>query len=471
MSIFTKEGRKVFSRKVAGFWDEYKRTKVGIAGVIILIIFAVLAIFAPFLTPYDPIISKRLAESFAQPQWVTLFPGNKDLPPTQDIPLYWTVQQSPIPLEWGKRVAFQFAAPTTDQVDIRLVFNFTYQYLPPESFNLKFSVTLEDVKDMSYFLEANLVNTTGQELNLWSYSGQADLHRLIEIQSTDYWWMSARGYTPGKDNVAKIWFAQRGQYSVTLDIRLMPKTTASTISLKVEDSMFNIPGLVHGLLGADNEGRDLWSQLIYGSRISLAIGLLAAGLATSLGIIIGVISGYVGGAVDEIIMRIVDILLALPVLPLLLALIFLFGPNVFYIIFLIAVFGWQGLSRVIRSQVLSLREALFVECARASGASKAYIMFKHLVPNVLPIAFASLVLSVPGAILTEAALSFLGFGDPKAATWGKMLQSAFGFGAFSNLAWWWILPPGLAITFVCLAFVLIGHAVDNIVNPRLRRRR
>jgi len=472
MSIFSKEGRKILSRRLSGFWDEYKRTKVGIAGAIILIIFGGLAIFAPLLTPYDPIISKRLAESFAQPQWVTILPHNKDLPPTQDIQLYWTAQEeSPVPIEWGKRVALRFEAATTKQIDIRLAYNFTYKYLPPLSFNLKFTLNAENVTDMTYLLESNLINPKGDQLNLWRHSGQADAYRLIEIQSTEYWWMSARGYEPGVDNVAQIWFAQQGQYTVTFIISLMPKTTTSKMNLKIEDSTFNIPGLIHGILGADNEGRDIFSQLVWGSRISLAIGLLSAVIATSLGVIIGVLAGYVGGAVDEIIMRIVDILIALPVLPLLLALVFLFGPNVIYIIVLIAIFGWQGLSRVIRSQILTLREASFVECARASGASKTYVMFKHLVPNVLPIAFASLVLSVPGAILTEAALSFLGFGDPRAATWGKMLQSAFGFGAFSNLAWWWILPPGLAITLVCLAFVFIGHAVDNIVNPKLRRRR
>jgi peptide/nickel transport system permease protein len=113
----------------------------------------------------------------------------------------------------------------------------------------------------------------------------------------------------------------------------------------------------------------------------------------------------------------------------------------------------------------------FMESARASGAGTSYLIFRHLIPNVFPLAMASMILAVPGAILSEAALSFLGFGDPFAPTWGKMLHEAQAEGAFGSLAWWYIIPPGLAITFLCVAFVFIGHALDEIVNPRLRRRR
>jgi peptide/nickel transport system permease protein len=205
--------------------------------------------------------------------------------------------------------------------------------------------------------------------------------------------------------------------------------------------------------------------------MSLIIGLLAALVGTSIGIFVGVASGYLGGYVDEISMRIVDILICLPLLPLLLALVYLYGRNVFYIVIFIAVFGWQGLARIIRAQTLSIREAAYIDTARASGAGGFYIMLRHIVPNIIPVAFASMVLAVPGAILFEAALSFLGFGDPSVPTWGMMLQHAFSFGGFTHLAWWWIIPPGLAIIGMCLAFVFIGYAFDEIVNPRLRRRR
>jgi ABC-type dipeptide/oligopeptide/nickel transport system permease subunit len=222
-------------------------------------------------------------------------------------------------------------------------------------------------------------------------------------------------------------------------------------------------------MGTDSTGSDAWTELIYGVRISLMVGVLAALIATFLGILYGVVAGYLGGFVDEFLMRVVDVLLCIPVLPILLVLTRYFFANVFLVVVLIAIFGWQGLSRVIRSRVLTLKEMSFIESARASGASDTYLMIHHLIPNVLPIAMAAMVLAVPGAIITEAALSFLGFGDPNAPTWGRMLYNAYQLGGL-RAPWVW-LPPGLAITVICIGFVFIGHSVDEIVNPRLRRRR
>jgi len=269
-------------------------------------------------------------------------------------------------------------------------------------------------------------------------------------------------------------FGPPGEFTFKMYLNIKPVAgmTNTTCTVSLSKFKISIPGLVYGILGTQVYGCDCWSRLIYGVRVSLAVGLAAAVISTSLGILIGVVAGFMGGALDEILMRLVDVLLCLPALPILLVMVALFGRSVWYIVLIIAVFGWQGLARMIRAQTLSIREMSFIECAQASGGSKSYIMTKHVMPNIMPIALADMVLSIPGAIILEAALSFIGFGDPTTPTWGREFNLAFSVGSgFSNFIWWWVVPPGIAITLLCLAFVFVSHAIDEIVNPRLRRRR
>ena len=486
MSLFSKEKRIVYSRKIKGFWEEFSRNKIGLLGLAGLLMFVLMAVFAPWLTPYDPLQTTRLAEGFAMPEWVSIFPQYQDLPRTMENDVYWdlwNVSQGStqlVDILPGRELVVEYSGESEFlKTDVYFTSpKYSYPYTPPYSFRFGFRWTAENVEDVRYNIQLFLISAEGTSWRIWPYrpwsqhvpSDEAKT-LLVHSESSDYWLGTALGLAPGIENVANLTFSEKGEYSLLLHMNFSPEADRASCKITLEDFKFIIPGLLHGILGTDNVGGDILSQVIYGAQISLAIGLLAAALSTSLGIFVGIMAGYMGGVVDEITMRIVDILLCLPVLPLLLALVFLFGKSVWYIVLLIAIFGWQGLSRLVRSLVLSLRETAFIECARASGASRFYIMTKHLIPNVLPVAFASMVLSVPGAILTEASLSFLGFGDPAAPTWGRMLQQAFGFGAFKALAWWWIIPPGVALTALCLSFVFMGHAVDEIINPKLRRRR
>jgi peptide/nickel transport system permease protein len=221
-------------------------------------------------------------------------------------------------------------------------------------------------------------------------------------------------------------------------------------------------------LGTDAQGRDIFSQLMWGSQIALTVGLLAAGGSIGIGTIIGLVSGYSGGRIDSVLMRFTDVILVLPGLPFLIILAAVLGPSYWNIIFVLTIIGWPGTARVIRSEVLSLKERPFIDSARVTGASNIRIMFKHLAPNVMPLAFLYMTLAVSGSILSEAALSFLGLGDVNTASWGQMLQAVQTENVLA--AWWWLLPPGIAITFISLAFYLIGRAFEQIVNPRLRKR-
>jgi peptide/nickel transport system permease protein len=218
-------------------------------------------------------------------------------------------------------------------------------------------------------------------------------------------------------------------------------------------------------------GRDLLSQLLHGAQIAFAIGITAAFMSVFIGTTIGLVSGYFGRTIDTLLMRITDIVLVLPGLPFIIVFAAAIGKqSIWIIVILIAILGWPGVARVIRAQTLSLKERPFVEAARVSGASDFRIIFKHIAPNVLPLTFLYMTFGVSGAILTEAALSFIGLGDPSVVSWGMMLQWAFTTG-HTFRAPYWLLPPGLAISLLSLSFYLIGRALDEVINPKLRELR
>lgn len=225
------------------------------------------------------------------------------------------------------------------------------------------------------------------------------------------------------------------------------------------------------ILGTNDIGQDIFSEFIYGSRISLYVGLTAPILSSIIGTILGIIAGYLGGFVDELVVGAVDVMLALPSLPLIIVLAAYLGPSLNNIILVLAIFGWPGFTRVVRSQVLSLRERTYVEAARATGAGSFRIMFKHILPHVVPLVIANIVLSATSAILTEAGLSFLGLGDPTAKSWGQILRRAQVGHALHQGLWLWVFVPGLAIALLGAGFTLLGIAIEERFNPRLEHSR
>lgn len=237
-------------------------------------------------------------------------------------------------------------------------------------------------------------------------------------------------------------------------------------------------GRAYGLMGTDNLGRDLALGLIYGFPVALLIGVVTSVMTTAIGALAGIVSGYYGGFIDEAIQRVCDVLNNIPLLPLLILMTFIvknpaskikISPLAVIVMVLIA-FGWAGLAIVIRSMVLPIKSQPFIEAAIAAGASKVRVMFKHIFPQVAPFIFAQMIFFTPSAILSEAAISFLGLGDPSIPTWGQILEASYRAQALQNGFWWWVIPPGLLIMYAAITFVFIAQGLEPIVEPRLRTR-
>ena len=229
------------------------------------------------------------------------------------------------------------------------------------------------------------------------------------------------------------------------------------------------PGRDH-FLGTDEVGRDVFSLILYGARISLLVGFAAAFLSIIIGTVIGLTAGYFGGWVDDLLMRLTDLFVVIPRLPLVLITVAVLGPNLFNTIVVIGILIWAGTARIIRVQTLSLKERQFVERARSLGARHWHIVRRHILPNVLPLVFANTVLIIATAIYLESTVSFLGLGDPTHISWGMILHYAFTNAAMVYGAYWYVLPPGVMIVLAVLSFTISGYALDEVLNPKLRRR-
>ncbi len=229
------------------------------------------------------------------------------------------------------------------------------------------------------------------------------------------------------------------------------------------------PPSARHFLGTTHMGRDVFSQLVIGTRATLLVGIIAAFCVTLIGTNVGLISGYFGGWVDEVMMRVVDIAYSIPFVPFIIILVTLLEPSLWNIILGIVLLFWRSPARVIRSQVLTLKTRPFVKAAKVAGAGDLRIIYTQIAPNVLPLAFLYMTISVGWAVVTETSVSFLGLGDPLVISWGQMLNLAFLSGAVRH-AWWWIVPPGISIILIVVAMFMIGEASEEYANPRLRSR-
>jgi peptide/nickel transport system permease protein len=333
--------------------------------------------------------------------------------------------------------------PPVLQIDIKRPDNNTftvyYSSLPPSSnTNTTFS-------DRIFSTNENVKEALNQYQSLFNYSISGLEPQVVIFSDTN------------KPNVLK------GVYQISEKFFLFDNYSS------VEDAGVILGGKVFGIMGTDDLRRDLAVGIIWGIPIALFIGLTASIFSIAIGLIYGVVAGYRGKRTDESMMRVNDIFYALPTLPLLILLSITYGRSIFLIIGFLLIFSWMGTAKVIRSIALQTRNFQYVEAAKLMGQSDIRVIFKHIIPQLLPLTFASIAIAVPAAILTEAALSFIGLGDPSLPTWGQILRDANTADAASRGVWWWIVPPGLMIALTALAFFLIGNTLDSIANP-LRNR-
>jgi peptide/nickel transport system permease protein len=318
----------------------------------------------------------------------------------------------------------------------------TWNYAPPLRVALTGTVTAGSLR----------WTTPEGEFLLTRLSGTESV--ALDLDARDIPFKRSVGLKPF-DNMASALFPSKGDYRLSL-------IGSGDVTMKIEGGRW-------GWLGTDQRGRDVAALFIRGIRISLIVGITSTLIAMLLGLSLGLLSGYAGGLADAVIMRTVDVLLSIPTLPILMVIAGIWGKGLWNLVLILSIFSWMGTARTVRAMTLSLRDAPWVDGLRALGARRNYILFRHLVPEAMPLLLANVALGVPGAILAEAGLAFLGLSDPRLPSWGRMLHEAHTFGAFTNGAWWTILPPGLGISLICLVFMDVGRKLEERADPRLKQ--
>jgi peptide/nickel transport system permease protein len=509
------QGQKLI-RQLKGFQNVMKkvfRNKKATAGLIILVAFTFLAIFGPVFITDDPIHPGSVtvgrmpvAAVSAYPGWYRDFTGNprftdnvyvtrdakfsdpnglrqwKNTTTNSGITVSYNSENSPVlpgyePAKGSLQVSFG------EEGNATLSIQFYYPYsVPPKEYSTEWSYSVQtqnqtgqpgNITIFAYFSRSvaggEKVFPAAIPLRFSAISrdwAPVPYHYLSSVNSLI---INQYGQDPDP-----LMFPNLGLYTFQMTVQFSGNATASG---NPEVFLGNLDlvlfGNSFGLLGTDNLARDLFTQLIAGTRVSFIIGIVSAVVSVALGLIVGLIAGYIGGATDEVLMRLTDMLLVIPFLPLTIVLIFVLGQSMLNIIVVVGFLGWMGFARTVRSAILSLKERSFIEAVRSAGGGRFYIIRKHLVPNVFPLVYITLAMSVPGAIVTEAALSWLGLGPQDVMSWGRMLyqyeqSGQVATGAFTT--WYWTIPPGICIALLSLSFILIGYALDEILNPRLRER-
>ncbi|MFP4015988.1 MAG: ABC transporter permease [Halanaerobiales bacterium] len=455
------------------FWQEFKQVKYGIIGLILLISFILIIILEPMIISFPEAGSRWNDISYwrdnpknAAPIWTNCFTSHKRaLHQFLDKP----------ELEYKETAQFKI-------MNGQFTYNYAYD-LPPSEMTFKAqsrgNVLLElemerPDGEVIRLLRRDLKSENEMRVNL-PFSKEAE-SRAISFARSFESDKNASDISSIMIKPMNILFAEaregmmvnldplKGDYRVNVKAVLMGEDSY------LEDPEIIISGRVFGLLGTDDSKRDVWSGVVVGIKWAIFIGLLTAFMSVTIGVIYGVTSAYYGGWIDSFMMRVYEVFVSIPMLPVLIVLSALYKPSIWNLILIMCAFYWTGPVRTVRSIGLQIKEETYIEAAYALNASHSRIIFKHMIPQLIPYAFASMALSVPGAIVAEASISLLGLGDASIVTWGQILHSAMQNSAVLKGLWWWVVPPGLTIALMGMTFAFIGFSMDKILNPKLKTR-
>ena len=481
-----KKSKTNINKNDSSLLSEFKRSKSGIAGVVILLFLVSMTIYAFFGIPFTSfkewnnpnywIDNPRLAS----PIWSNFggFFGEKT---PEHIVLSSTTADND---KYVNNNENKITISNTNENGIKVVthsYNINYDYdLSPNDFMITYSLYKKEVPPA---IEIEVLRPDKHKFDIYfnsitpSISGTNQTVTFGRIFSTDSLihqklldYLKLYEYKQDSSKPEIMLFSNqekrsilKGNYTFNIKFYLFHN----------EDDILNskliLGGERFGLIGTDELRRDLTVGLVWGAPVALFIGLSVSTISIVIGMIYGVIAGYKGKRTDEGLMRINDIFYSLPTLPILIILSLFIGRSIFLIVLFLIFFGWMGTAKISRSLALQIKNFQYVEAAKLIGQSDRKIIFKHIIPQLLPLTFASIAISVPGAILAEASLSFIGLGDPSIPTWGQILHEAHTAAAASRGLWWWLIPPGLLIALTGLAFVLIGNTIDSILNPKMRK--
>ena len=457
------------------FWTEFKKDKSGVVGLILFLFFIFIVLFEPMLLPF-PEANKRWRdisywEDFpkaAPPAWTNWFTPEDEAKTT----ILTEFEQEKKDLGQMELVSYtvdydyQFDTAPNDMifhVNARGKMIIQIELTRPDGKTVEiYQAPMNTGRSEGKGVRISIDNSSrGIAFNFAKdYESAENLDMIKEglIKTTDAFFAKAE---PGMIRYPE---PLKGEYQIKFTGILQ------TEDAHFEDPRIVMPGKVWGVLGTDSYKRDIWTGVLAGVKWALLIGIMTAVFSVTIGVIYGVISAYLGGWRDALMQRIFEVFVSVPLLPVLIVLSAVFEPSIWTMVIMMSAFFWTGSVKTVRSMALQIKEETYIEASQALGASNFRIIFKHMVPLLIPYSFSAMALFIPRAVVYEASISLLGLGDATIVTWGQILSDALNSGAVLNGLWWWVVPPGLSIALMGMAFAFLGFAMDKILHPKLRTR-